>query len=75
MSKRNIVWVACAAALVFASVTASVYAGGSPVEKTMGGAAGRALPVRGGPPADAVAAPRAGPTCRAGGRARTRSRA
>jgi hypothetical protein len=35
MSKRNIVWVACAAALVFASVTASVYAGGSPVEKTM----------------------------------------
>src|SRR5262245_55707823 len=35
MSKRNIVWAACAAALVLAFVAASAHAGGSPVEKTM----------------------------------------
>jgi hypothetical protein len=35
MSKRNIVWVACAAALVLASLAAPIRAGAGTLEKTM----------------------------------------
>src|SRR5262249_25464454 len=35
MSKRNIVWAACAASLVLASLSAPVQAGGGTLEKTM----------------------------------------